>query len=128
MLCPLETQQEVRAPSEPPGVVSLSHLKSLPVPQQVQRISSVRVWPTHGIHMHVLQVHDLLCSTHVLQLSHLCTLLRCGRGQVTVYLDALQECGVLVQGCWVLSSRLAHPKEEEADTRRVRDYIVRAWH
>ena len=73
----------------------------------------------------VLQVHDLLCSTHVLQLSQLCTLLRCGRGQVTVYLDALQECGVLVQGCWVLSSLLAHPKGEEADIRCVRDYIVR---
>ena len=25
----------MKAPSEPPGVVSLSHLKSLPIPQQV---------------------------------------------------------------------------------------------
>ena len=35
LLCPLQTEEEVKAPSDPTGVVSLSRLKSLPIPQQV---------------------------------------------------------------------------------------------
>jgi hypothetical protein len=93
-----------RASSEPPGgAVSLSRLKGLPITRQV---------------------HDLLFSTGVLTLNQLTSLLQCGRGQLPAYLDALQQHGVLVQGCWVVGSHLLYPSDNQATLRSARDYLL----
>jgi DNA-directed RNA polymerase-3 subunit RPC5 len=103
-LCPLQGKEEEREPSEPPGgAVSLSKLKALPV---------------------TTQVHDLLTSTGVLTLAQLSSLLQCGRGQLPAYLEALQQHGVLVQGCWVVSSHTLYPSEMHASLRDARDYLL----
>lgn len=69
-------------------------------------------------------MHDLLFSTGVLTLSQLSSLLQCGRGHLPAFLDALQQHGVLVQGCWVVGSHLLYPSENQTTLRSARDYLV----
>jgi len=102
MVCPMELPEERSAAAAPSGVVSLSQLKLLPVPQQVR---------------------ELLKSSHVMQFQQLCTLLG-GRGQAPALLEAVQGCGVLVQGCWVVSSKVVFPEKESSLLQNARDYIV----
>jgi len=102
MVCPMELPEERSAAAAPSGVVSLSQLKLLPVPQQVR---------------------ELLKSSHVMQFQQLCTLLG-GRGQAPALLEAVQGCGVLVQGCWVVSSKVVFPEKESSMLQNARDYIV----
>ena len=103
VVCPMERPEERGVPATPSGVVSLSQLKMLPVPQQVK---------------------ELLARSHVMQFEKLCSLLG-GRSQSLVLLEAVQECGVLVQGCWVVASEVVYPGEGSSMLRSARDYIVR---
>lgn len=103
VVCPMERPEERGVPATPSGVVSLSQLKMLPVPQQVK---------------------ELLARSHVMQFEKLCSLLG-GRSQSLVLLEAVQECGVLVQGCWVVASEVVYPGEGSSVLRSARDYIVR---
>lgn len=102
LVCPMERPEERGVPAAPSGVVSLSQLKMLPVPQQVQ---------------------ELLTRSDVIQFEKLCSLLG-GRSQALVLLEAVQECGVLVQGCWVVASEVVYPGEGSSMLRSARDYIV----
>ena len=102
MVCPMELPEERSTAAAPSGVVSLSQLKLLPVPQQVR---------------------ELLRSSHVMQFQMLCTLLG-GRGQAQALLEAVQGCGVLVQGCWVVGSPVVYPGKESSMLQNARDYIV----
>ena len=66
----------------------------------------------------------MLSKSHVIQFSELCSLLGVSGAKVGGVLQAVQECGVLVQGCWVLASHVTFPQQEQAAERNARDYIV----
>ena len=63
-------------------------------------------------------------STGILTFNQLISLLQCGRGQLPAYLDALGQYGVLVQGCWVISSHLLYPGDTQTTLCNARDYLV----
>ena len=61
----------------------------------------------------------------MLPFQRLCSLVG-GRGQATPLLEAVEGCGVLVQGCWVVGSEVLYPGRGESAQCNVRDYIVSA--
>ncbi len=63
----------------------------------------------------------LLLNAHVERFGQLCSLLGV-TGQSGGVLKAVQACGVLVQGCWVIKSDLLYPEDQAK--RNARDYIV----
>ncbi len=69
----------------------------------------------------MLQVSKLLLNAHVERFGQLCSLLGV-TGQSGSVLKAVQACGVLVQGCWVVKSDLLYPEDQAK--RNARDYIV----
>ena len=104
-ICPKVVTQEAMPPvAMPTGVLSLTELKSLPLAQGVEK---------------------LLRSVHMIQFSRLCSLLGVMGGGVLSVCEAVKNCAVLVQGCWVVSSQLLFPGDENASKRNSRDYIVR---
>ncbi len=68
-----------------------------------------------------VQVSKLLCNAHVERFGQLCSLLGV-TGRHNGVLSAVQECGVLVQGCWVIKSDQLYPDNQVK--RNARDYIV----
>lgn len=71
-----------------------------------------------------VQVTEVLCTAHMIQFGHLCSLLGTPSGKKGEVLEALMGCGVLVQGCWVVSSHVLYPDSGDAAKRKARDYIV----
>ncbi len=63
----------------------------------------------------------LLLNAHIERFGQLCSLLGV-TGQSGGVLKAVQACGVLVQGCWVIKSDLLYPEDQAK--RNARDYIV----
>ena len=104
VLCPVHTNDERSAPVPPGGLLTLAQLKALPLPQQVK---------------------ELLRSSVVVQYGRMCSLLTGGEHSETL-LETVQKCGVLVQGCWVVSSEVVFPEEADLHHRSSRDFIVRA--
>ena len=103
ILCPVRTNDERSAPVPPGGLLTLSQLKALPLPQQIK---------------------ELLRSSVAVQYSRMCSLLTGGDHSETL-LDTVQKCAVLVQGCWVVSSEVVFPEEADLPRRSSRDFIVR---
>ena len=104
-ICPkVVTQEATPAVAMPTGVLSLTELKALPLAQSVVK---------------------LLRSVHMIQFSRLCSLLGVIGGGVLSVCEAVKNCAVLVQGCWVVSSPQLFPGDENVSKRNSRDYIVR---
>ena len=104
-ICPKVIMQEATPTvAMPTGVLSLTELKALPLAQSVVK---------------------LLRSVHMIQFSRLCSLLGVIGGGVLSVCEAVKNCAVLVQGCWVVSSQQLFPGDENASKRNSRDYIVR---
>ena len=57
----------------------------------------------------------------MIQFEQLCSLLGVSG---TPVLEALSNCAVLVQGCWVVASAVLYPDSSQAARRNARDYIV----
>ncbi|XP_046342600.1 DNA-directed RNA polymerase III subunit RPC5-like [Haliotis rufescens] len=88
-LMPPATEQTEDQPAMPNNVLSLSQLRTLPLPDQVR---------------------TLLTNVKVLRLAQLLALLPQGTDPAAV-LRSLQQVAVLVQGCWVVKSEVLYPKE-----------------
>ncbi len=71
-------------------------------------------------------MRELLKREQVVNFDWLVSILG-GRSQAGALCEALEGCGVLVQGCWVVRSEVLHPGEEGKSLRMARDYIVSAW-
>ena len=69
------------------------------------------------------QVQELLKNAQVIQFHRLCSLLG-GRSRASALREEVQKCGVLVQGCWVVSSDVVYAGEAVRGLRNARDYIV----
>ncbi|XP_067671933.1 DNA-directed RNA polymerase III subunit RPC5-like isoform X1 [Haliotis asinina] len=88
-LMPPTTEQTEDMPAMPNNVLSLTQLRTLPLPDQVR---------------------TLLINVKVLRLSQLLALLPQGTDPAAV-LRSLQQVAVLIQGCWVVKSEVLYPKE-----------------
>ncbi|XP_064406985.1 DNA-directed RNA polymerase III subunit RPC5-like [Halichondria panicea] len=101
VVCPMDQPLSSDGPvAMPTGVLSLSQLKTLPLDEQVFK---------------------LLLNAHIERFGQLCSLLGV-TGQSGGVLKAVQACGVLVQGCWVIKSDLLYPEDQAK--RNARDYIL----
>ena len=69
------------------------------------------------------QVCEHLLRATMLPFQRLCSLVG-GQSQATPLLEAVEGCGVLVQGCWVVGSEALYPGKGGSAQGNVRDYIV----
>ncbi|XP_055955127.1 DNA-directed RNA polymerase III subunit RPC5 [Patella vulgata] len=88
-LVPSEKSEENARPEMPSNVLSLSHLRTLPLPDQIK---------------------SLLINVKVIRFNQLLSLLDPGTDAVAV-LRSLQHYALLVQGCWIVKSEILYPKD-----------------
>uniref|UniRef100_A0A915K900 DNA-directed RNA polymerase III subunit RPC5 n=1 Tax=Romanomermis culicivorax TaxID=13658 RepID=A0A915K900_ROMCU len=130
LFIPEAEQEEGGLPETPSDTISLSQLRTLPLPDQVQALM------TNGkkssITAHVFSTsswHSF--SVKVMQYDKLIPLLPPGADS-DVVLKSLQNCACLVQGCWIVKSELLYPRHMKSPKSglsgeylcRIRDLVL----